>query len=135
MVPLGWPSPRCDGVSARRKAGEAGIWIGDLEPLFLLEIAFRTFVIFVWPLLLLRMLGTRGVKRLSFFEVTIIIGLGSAVGDPMIHDDVPLLRAMVAIAVIVGMYRGVMFIVRKDESFQRFVEVRQRASCATAVSR
>jgi uncharacterized membrane protein YcaP (DUF421 family) len=98
------------------------IWIGDESPLFLLEIAFRTTVIFGWTLLLLRLLGKRGVAQLSLFEVTIIIGLGSAVGDPMIHDDVPLVHAMVAITVIIGLYRLFMALVRRNEPFHRFVE-------------
>ncbi|MBN9165362.1 MAG: hypothetical protein BGO98_30195 [Myxococcales bacterium 68-20] len=64
--------------------------LGDEPPLFLVEVALRTTIIFVYTLPLLRLLGKRGVAQLSLFQVTIIIGLGSAVGDPMFQADVPL---------------------------------------------
>lgn len=54
------------------------MFIGDETPLFLVEIAVRTTVIFLFTLLLLRLLGKRGVRQHSLFEVTIIIGLGAA---------------------------------------------------------
>ncbi|MDF2691719.1 MAG: hypothetical protein K0S65_102 [Labilithrix sp.] len=98
------------------------MFIGDEPPLFLVEVALRTTIIFVYTLFLLRVLGKRGVAQLSLFEVTIIIGLGSAVGDPMFQADVPLIHAMVVIAVIVFLYRIFMAFVRKSEMFERFVE-------------
>lgn len=103
------------------------ILFGEEPPTYLLEIAFRTTVTFVYTLLLLRLLGKRGVAQLSLFEVTIIIGLGSAVGDPMFHEDVPLLHAMLSITVIVVLYRVFMRFVRRNDTFQRFVE--GTASC------
>ena len=98
------------------------MFIGDAPPLFIVEVALRTTMIFVYTLLLLRVLGKRGVAQLSLFEVTIIIGLGSAVGDPMFQPDVPLVHAMVVIAVIIVLYRVFMAFVRKSEMFERFVE-------------
>jgi len=98
------------------------MFIGDEPPLFLVEVALRTTIIFLYTLLLLRLLGKRGVAQLSLFEVTIIIGLGSAVGDPMFQADVPLVHAMVAIGVIVLLYRGFMALVRRSDRFERFVE-------------
>lgn len=96
--------------------------MGDEEPLFLLEIAVRTAIIFVYTLLLLRLLGKRGVAQLSLLEVTIIIGLGSAVGDPMFDANVPLIHGMLVIGVIVGLYLGFMRLLRKSERFERFFE-------------
>ena len=98
------------------------MFIGDAPLLFIVEVALRTTIIFVYTLLLLRLLGKRGVAQLSLFEVTIIIGLGSAVGDPMFQPDVPLVHAMVVIAVIVVLYRVFMAFVRTSEMFERFVE-------------
>lgn len=96
--------------------------VGDEPPLFFVEVAIRTTVIFVYTLILLRLLGKRGVAQLSLFEVTIIIGLGSAVGDPMFQADVPFLHAMLVIGIIVVLYRLFMALVRRSEKFQRFVE-------------
>lgn len=97
------------------------IFLGDETPLFLVEIAFRTSIIFVFTLMLLRILGKRGLTQLSLFEVTIIIGLGAAVGDPMFQDDVPLVHSMVVISVIVTLYRLFLALLRKNETFERFV--------------
>jgi uncharacterized membrane protein YcaP (DUF421 family) len=98
------------------------MFLGDEPPLFLIEVALRTAIIFVYTLLLLRLLGKRGVAQLSLFEVTIIIGLGSAVGDPMFQADVPLVHAMLVIGIIVLLYRLFMTFVRKSEWFERFAE-------------
>ncbi len=113
------PSP---GVSGVRPLDFGRMFLGDEPPLFLVEVALRTAIIFVYTLLLLRLLGKRGVAQLSLFEVTIIIGLGSAVGDPMFQADVPLLHAMIVIGIIVLLYRLFMMFVRKSEAFERFVE-------------
>lgn len=96
------------------------IFIGDESPLFLVEVAIRTSIIFVFTLMLLRVLGKRGLSQLTLFEVTIIIGLGAAVGDPMFQADVPLVHSMVVIGVIVGLYRLFLALLRKNEGFERF---------------
>ena len=54
---------------------------------FLLEIAFRTFIMFILVLILLRLTGKRSIKQLSIFEIVMIIALGSAAGDPMIYKE------------------------------------------------
>lgn len=117
---LSWMTP--DGASKTRPLDLRRMFIGDEPPLFLVEVALRTTVLFVYTLLLLRLLGKRGVAQLSLFEVTIIIGLGSAVGDPMFHPDVPLLHGIVVISIIVLLYRVFMSLMRTNERFERFVE-------------
>lgn len=77
------------------------IFIGELPLVFLLEILFRTSILFLYTFVLLRIVGQRGVGQLSMTEFTVIIALGSAVGDPLFYADVPLLHGMVVIALIV----------------------------------
>jgi len=96
--------------------------VGDETPLYLAEIAVRTTIVFVYTLLLLRLLGKRGVAQLSLFEVTIIIGLGSAVGDPMFDADVPLLHSLLVISIIVGLYRAFTALKRRSKPFETFAE-------------
>lgn len=98
------------------------MFMGDETPLFLVEIALRTSIIFVFTLVLLRLIGKRGVAQHSLFEVTIIVGLGAAVGDPMFQADVPLVHSMVVLTVIVVLYRGFLSMLRRSELFERFVE-------------
>lgn len=77
------------------------IFWGDATFLVLLEIAFRTTVLFIFTLVMLRMVGHRGMGQLSLAEFVIILGLGSAVGDPMFYLDIPLIYGMLVIALVV----------------------------------
>jgi uncharacterized membrane protein YcaP (DUF421 family) len=54
---------------------------------------------YLYALLLVRLLGKRGMGQLAPFDFVIIIALGSAVGYPMFYPDVPVLHAMAAITV------------------------------------
>ena len=74
------------------------IIVGDLPPMFYGEIILRTTVLFVFALILIRTMGKRSLGQLSTFDFVIIIALGSAVGDPMFYDDVPLLYGMLVVA-------------------------------------
>lgn len=60
----------------------ARMFLGDTSPLFLLEIAFRTALMFLWLVFLLRVTGKRGLAQLSPLELASVIGPGSAAGDP-----------------------------------------------------
>lgn len=76
------------------------IFVGDLPPLFLLEVAFRTLIMYSYTMVLLRILGKRGMGQLSTLEVAIIISFGSAVGDPMINANAPIVYGLVAVTVV-----------------------------------
>lgn len=81
------------------------IWLGDEAPVtFLLEIVFRSALMYCLIVGALRITGKRGVKQLSLFELTIVIGLGSAAGDAMFYHDVPLLHALVVFVVVTLLY-------------------------------
>ena len=77
---------------------------------FLFETAFRTFVMFMVILLYLRLFGKRGVKQLSVFELGVIIGLGSAAGDPMFYKEVGLLPGVLVFSIVFGLYRFITFL-------------------------
>jgi uncharacterized membrane protein YcaP (DUF421 family) len=96
--------------------------VNDLPFEFLLEVVFRTVIMFTVVLLTLKFAGKRGVKQLSVFEVVIIISLGSAAGDPMFYEDVGLLPAILVFAVILFMYRSVTWLLGKSKRFENFIE-------------
>ncbi|MCP2015027.1 uncharacterized membrane protein YcaP (DUF421 family) [Deinococcus sp. HSC-46F16] len=98
------------------------MFLGDFPPLFFAEIALRTVVIFGWLLLLLRLMGKRGLAQLSPLELAIVIGLGSAAGDPMFYPEVPLAHAMLVLALVVGMQRLLAYLVIKNETVETFIE-------------
>lgn len=89
---------------------------------FLLETALRTCVMFLAILTGLRLLGKRGIKQLSVFELGVIIGLGSAAGDPMFYKDVGLLHGIVVLLLVVFLYRVVTWLINHSRSFEQLVE-------------
>ncbi len=71
---------------------------------FLGSVALRTTVMFVVLITGLRIMGKRGVRQLSVFELGVIIGLGSAAGDPMFYRDVGLIPCIVVFAVVIALH-------------------------------
>ena len=98
------------------------ILVGEENWMFMLEISFRTFTMFLIILTGLRLLGKRGVRQLSVFELVVIISLGSAAGDPMFYKEVGLLVPVIVFSVIVGSYRLTTYLMAKSEKFDDLVE-------------
>lgn len=82
------------------------LFIGDKPPLFLLEIVFRTFVIYAYALLMIRWVGGRGIAQMSAIEFLLVVALGSAVGDPMFYAEVPILHSLLVITLVVVINKG-----------------------------
>ena len=97
---------------------------GEEEWQFLLQTFVRTTIMFLVILIALRFLGKRGVQQLSVFELGVIIGLGSAAGDPMFYKDVGILPSVIVFVVVVSMYRLVTYLISKSDTFETFVEGR-----------
>lgn len=98
------------------------IFLGENPPIFLLEVVFRTVIIFAYTLLLLRWMGKRGMGQLTPFELVIIVALGSAVGDPMFYDNVPLLHTMLVITIVIGMQRLLVYFTEHDQQLEALIE-------------
>ncbi|MGA9650441.1 MAG: DUF421 domain-containing protein, partial [Pedobacter sp.] len=79
--------------------------VGEEKWGFLIEIAIRTILMYFIILIGLRLLGKRGVRQLSVFEMVVIISLGSAAGDPMFYKEIGLMVPIAIFAIIVGAYR------------------------------
>lgn len=71
-----------------------------IEKIFVVII--RSVGVFIFALLILRLLGKRHLAHLSYLDLLIIISLGSAVGDVMIYEEstAGFLVSMVAITVV-----------------------------------
>jgi len=77
---------------------------------------------FALILIFLRISGKKGVKQLSIFEVAIIIGLGSAAGDPMSNKENAIVPALVVFVTILGFYRLITWFAMRNEKFERILE-------------
>lgn len=100
------------------------IFFGSLPPLFLLEIVFRTTILFVYLILNMRLIGQRSVGQLSSFEIALIIALGSAADDPGMYPDVPLIHGFVMITLLVLLTRGFSAITARSQRLNNLLEGR-----------
>lgn len=96
--------------------------MGTEEWNFLPETLVRTAIMFIILLTGLTILGKRGVKQLSVFELVVIIGLGSAAGDPMFYKDVGVLPALLVFITVITLYTGVTYTVGKNKKIEYFLE-------------
>ena len=96
--------------------------MGSEDWSFLMETGFRTLIMFTLILVGLTILGKRGVKQLSVFELVVIIGLGSAAGDPMFYKDVGLLPAFIVFIIVISLYVLVTYFVGRNKKFEHLIE-------------
>ena len=95
---------------------------GTEEAVFMVEVLLRTFIMFLVIIIGLRFLGKRGVKQLSVFELVVIIGLGSAAGDPMFYKEVGILSSVIVFVVIIALYALLTYLLGKSKKFENFLE-------------
>ena len=98
------------------------ILLGDIDWDFIPQIAIRTLIMYLIVLFSLRILGKRGVKQLSVFELVVIIGLGSAAGDPMFYREVGIASAITVFTVIIIAYKTTSYIVNKSKKAEQVLE-------------
>jgi len=98
------------------------ILLGEEKFDFLIEVAVRTIIMYICILVSFKALGKRGVKQLSIFELVIIIGFGSAAGDPMFYKDVGILNAIVVFLVVIILYKITTLLVTKSETADKLIE-------------
>lgn len=96
--------------------------LGDASLLFILEIAVRTSIIYVYTLMLIRWIGGRSIGQLSLVEFLLVIALGSAVGDAMFYPDVPLVHAMAVITFVVLLDKGLSYLVSRNRTVEDAIE-------------
>lgn len=98
------------------------IFFGDATLLFLFEVAFRTSVMFVYLLVMLRFIGQRSIGQITMFEFGLIIALGSAAGDPMFYIDVPLIHGMIVLTLVTLFQRIIVIVTRDNPRVERIIE-------------
>lgn len=98
------------------------MFIHDFPWSYLGEVAFRTLFMFVVLLAALTVSGKREVRQLSIYELVLVIGLGSAAGDPMFYHDVPLASAVVVFVVMMGCYKLATYISDRNKTVRNVLE-------------
>jgi uncharacterized membrane protein YcaP (DUF421 family) len=98
------------------------IFFGDAPYAFLLEILLRTVIMYAYTIFLLRILGKRGMGQLSTLELAIIISFGSAVGDPMMGVDVPIVHGLLVITTVAVLQIGMEKVINKHKKLENVME-------------
>ena len=96
--------------------------MGSEDASFVVEVLVRTIIMFLIIIIGLRFLGKRGVKQLSVFELVVIIGLGSAAGDPMFYKEVGILFSLLVFVVIIALYALLTYVLGKSKKFENLLE-------------
>lgn len=98
------------------------IFFGDAPYAFLLEILFRTVIMYAYTIFLLRLLGKRGMGQLSTLELAIIISFGSAIGDPMMGVDVPVIHGLLVVTTVALLQIGMEKVINKHKKLESVME-------------
>lgn len=98
------------------------IFLNDLDWRLAIEIVLRTLIMFTVILVFLRLSGKKGIRQLSIFEVAIIIGMGSAAGDPMVNPENAILPALLVFFTILLFYRLLTWLAARSERFESVLE-------------
>lgn len=94
----------------------------DIPVQYLGEVAFRSTVMFLILIVALKFLSKRGVKQLSVFELAILIALGSAIGDPMFYNYIPITYGIVVLIVVIVLYKIITGFTAKSKLIERLLE-------------
>ncbi|WP_228444857.1 DUF421 domain-containing protein [Chryseobacterium echinoideorum] len=98
------------------------LFFGSEDWSFIPEVAVRTVIMFLTIIIGLRLLGKRGVKQLSIFELVVIIGLGSAAGDPMFYKEVGIISSIIVFIIIILLYSAITTLIGSSKKLENLLE-------------
>lgn len=84
----------------------------------------RTVVIIFYTFLLLRIIGKKQVSHFTWFDILLVVALGSAVGDTMVYPErtISIIIAMTAIFVVVFLIRILTSLMMHSNQIEEIVE-------------
>lgn len=89
---------------------------------YIFEVIFRTIIMFAMMVVFFRISGKSQIKQLNIYDLILIIGLGSAAGDPMFYDDVPLLHALFVFATVLSLYKLITWLSQRNHKAEVWLE-------------
>ena len=98
------------------------LFLDNAPASYLLEVAFRSVMMFLLTIAALRITGKRGVRQLSIFEFGLLLVLGSAAGDATLYHDTPLLSVLVVFGVVMALYVLFNYLTDKRPRIERLLE-------------
>lgn len=92
------------------------------SPEIIFSVILRTLIVTLLVLTIIRWLGNKGIGQLNSFELLIIIGIGSIIGDPMVYtEEISIPQAISAVVIIVVIFKGIDYITSRSKRFTRIL--------------
>src|SRR3954470_4127303 len=98
------------------------ILVGDVPPLFYLELIIRAFFIYLLLVFSMRLMGKRMSTQISRLELVAMVSLASAIGVPILAPDRGLVPAVLICLIIVGLSRLISTISTANQRFERVTQ-------------
>lgn len=95
--------------------------LGQAPWKFLLEVAYRSVIIYVVLLACMRVLGKRMAAKLEIAELAVILLLGAAISAPMQVPTQGMLPAVIVLATVAGLQRGLSLLSYGSRRAQKMV--------------
>ena len=92
------------------------------EPSSILSVIIRTAIVATLVFIIVKWLGGKGIGQLSPFGLLIVVGLGSAIGDPMIYKEISIPQAMAAVMIAVIIFKVIDYLTLKSRRFREYIE-------------
>ena len=92
------------------------------DPSIILSVIIRTAIIATLVFVIVKWLGGKGIGQLSPFGLLIVVGLGSAIGDPMLYREISIPQAMAAVIIAVIFFKIIDYLTLKSKRFRNSLE-------------
>lgn len=92
------------------------------SPEIIFSVILRTLIVTLLVLTIIRWLGNKGIGQLNSFELLIIIGIGSIIGDPMVYtEEISIPQAISAVVIIVVIFKGIDYVTSRSKRVTRIL--------------
>ena len=95
------------------------MFIGEVPATFYIELLIRVVAVYAILIISMRLMGKRMSSQLSRNELAALVSLAAAIGVPLQSPDRGLLPAVVIAVVIVGVSKGISFLIRRSEKLEQ----------------
>jgi uncharacterized membrane protein YcaP (DUF421 family) len=95
---------------------------GEAPPEFAIEVFFRSLILFLYMLVVMRLFGKRMTGELSATEMVIIVTLGGAISVPMQVPEEGFLVGFVVLTCFVLFERGITWLTTRSRRFELLVQ-------------
>lgn len=102
------------------------ILMGTAPEQFLLEVLIRTIIIYLFLLVILRLLGKRMGGQLTISELAVMLTLGAIISIPMQVPDKGLLQGFLVLLCALFFQRGINYLGVKSRKIERILQGEER---------